>query len=180
MNDRITMYTAFLRCDLCFAGAGESGARPGREVIQFKWQLLFATEIKFTLFGGTLIMRFLPDRPEGIVRGLVISFLVLGTTTLVLANDNAGGNDKGTATFKNNCVVCHGPNGAGTALGKSLQAPDLRSAKVQKMPDAELAQTIRDGKKNMPGFKSAFSSEQIQALVKHVRELGKNGQSPHK
>jgi mono/diheme cytochrome c family protein len=55
-----------------------------------------------------------------------------------------------------------------------MQAPDLRSEDVQKQPDAELNKAISEGKNNMPAFKSTLSAEQIQALVKHVRSLGKS------
>ena len=55
--------------------------------------------------------------------------------------ENAGesGNNRMTVKFKSNCASCHGTDGAGTPLGKSMNAPDLRSAEVQKHSDAELA-----------------------------------------
>jgi mono/diheme cytochrome c family protein len=65
-------------------------------------------------------------------------------------------------------------DGSGTPLGKSMDAPDLRSEAVQKHSDAELAQIIADGKKVMPSFKKTFTEEQIRGLVQYVRELAKN------
>jgi len=76
-----------------------------------------------------------------------------------------------TATFRTKCAMCHGPDGSGSAVGKSMNVPDLRSPAVQKLPDAQLAQIISDGKGGMPSFKGSLSEDQIHALVAHVRSL---------
>jgi cytochrome c6 len=75
------------------------------------------------------------------------------------------------AIFQAKCAMCHGPNGAGSEAGKSLNVPDLRSEAVQKLSDAELAKTISDGKGGMPSFKSSLSEAQIHTLVSYVRSL---------
>jgi len=51
-----------------------------------------------------------------------------------------------SATFRTKCAMCHGPDGSGSAVGKSMNVPDLRSPAVQNLPDAQLAQIISDGK----------------------------------
>ena len=75
------------------------------------------------------------------------------------------------ATFRTKCAMCHGPDGAGSEVGKSMNVPDLRSPVVQKLPDAQLAQIIADGKGGMPSFKSSLSEDQIHDLVAHIRSL---------
>jgi mono/diheme cytochrome c family protein len=54
-----------------------------------------------------------------------------------------------------------------------MNVPDLRSPEVQKLPDAELAQVISDGKGGMPPFKGSLSEDQIRALVKQIRSMGR-------
>jgi len=76
-----------------------------------------------------------------------------------------------TATFRAKCAMCHGPDGAGSEVGKSMNVPDLRSSAIQKLPDAQLAQIISDGKGVMPPFKSSLSEEQIHSLVVYIRSL---------
>ena len=98
----------------------------------------------------------------------------------LLASMAVGADDKAKAAYKTNCVSCHGSDGSGTPLGKSMQAADLSSQQVQSKSDAELATVIHDGKNNMPGFKNTLNDEQIQGVVKYVRELGKNKQSSEK
>jgi cytochrome c6 len=78
-----------------------------------------------------------------------------------------------TATFRTKCAMCHGPDGGGSEVGKSMNVPDLRSEAIQGLADAELVQVISNGKGGMPSFKNSLSADQIQALVKHVRALAK-------
>jgi len=74
-------------------------------------------------------------------------------------------------TFRTKCAMCHGPDGAGSSVGKSMNVPDLRSSVVQDKADAELAQIISNGKGGMPAFKGSLSDDQIHALVTYVRSL---------
>ena len=106
---------------------------------------------------------------HALTRMLVLAALVL----TIGASSFAEQNDKAASAFKGNCASCHGDDGAGTALGKAMQAPDLRSEPVQKLSDTEMTKAISDGKNNMPAFKATLSADQIQSLVKHVRSLGK-------
>jgi len=79
--------------------------------------------------------------------------------------------DKAKQAFASNCKTCHGVDGAGTPIGQSLNAPDLRSEAVQKQSDAQLEAAVSDGKGNMPPFKNSLTPDQIQSLVRYVRHL---------
>ena len=96
--------------------------------------------------------------------------LTLAVASIARANPAQDGADA-SATFRTKCVMCHGPDGAGSQVGKSMNVPDLRSPAVQKLPDAQLAQIISDGKGGMPPFKSSLSEDQIHSLVVHIRTL---------
>ena len=69
-----------------------------------------------------------------------------------------------SATFRTQCAICPGQDGAGSAVGKSMNVPDLRSPVVQKLPGAELAQVISNGQGGMPPCKGSLSEDQIHAL----------------
>ena len=69
--------------------------------------------------------------------------------------------------------MCHGQDGTGSALGRSLGVADLRSRAVQEQSDAQLAAAVSGGKNNMPAFKEKLTSEQIAQLIRYVRQLGK-------
>jgi mono/diheme cytochrome c family protein len=89
----------------------------------------------------------------------------------IVRGDPGPGSAASTATFGTKCAMCHGPDGSGSAVGKSMNVPDLRSPEVQKLPDAELAQVISNGKGGMPSFKNSLSEDQIHGVVTHIRSL---------
>ncbi|MFZ1975041.1 MAG: cytochrome c [Candidatus Acidiferrales bacterium] len=76
-----------------------------------------------------------------------------------------------STTFRTKCVMCHGQDGAGSAVGQTMNVPDLRSPAVQKLSDPELARIISDGKGGMPSFKSSLSEDRIHSLVTYIRSF---------
>ena len=101
---------------------------------------------------------------------VIASVVLLLTVSTLRANP---GPDKAAmaGTFRTKCAMCHGPDGAGSSVGKSMNVPDLRSSVVQDKADSELAQIISNGKGGMPAFKSSLSDDQIHALLTYVRSL---------
>lgn len=115
---------------------------------KIRHHVMFASTTLFVLFVG-------------------LTFFVVSIVRAEPVPDSAAS----TATFRSKCAMCHGPDGAGSEVGKSMNVPDLRSPAVQKLPDAQLAQIISDGKGGMPSFKGSLSEAQIHALVAHIRSL---------
>lgn len=76
-------------------------------------------------------------------------------------------------TFKAKCAACHGADGTGSTMGKKMGAHDFTSAEVQKMSDAELTETITNGKNKMPKYGDKLKPEEIKGLVTYVRSLKK-------
>lgn len=77
------------------------------------------------------------------------------------------------ALFKSKCAMCHGPDGtASTTMGKNLGIKSYKASEVQKTSDADLKNTIINGKGKMPSYKT-LTPEQVDGLVKYIRELGK-------
>jgi cytochrome c6 len=110
-------------------------------------------------------------RTSAILTALAVAALALPGT--ILRAEGAHDNAASATLFRSKCAMCHGADGAGSEVGKSLNIPDLRSPAVQKLPNAELAEIISNGKGGMPSFKNSLSAEQIHALVMHVRSLGR-------
>ena len=111
---------------------------------------------KYVIYGAAILTGFFAG-------------LMYFTTSVV----HAGGKASGAAVtaFRTKCAMCHGPDGAGSEIGKSMNVPDLRSAAVQKLPDAELAEVIANGKGGMPSFKASLNADQIHEIVAHIRTL---------
>jgi mono/diheme cytochrome c family protein len=121
-------------------------------------------------------------------RGIMISslrnFSLLAVFALLLglgpvsaaADDSAGAN-----VYKAKCLTCHAKDGSGnTPVGKSLQSADLRSPEVQKKSDAELTESISEGKGNMPAFKTLLSEDEIHSVMGYVRTLAPKTDPPPK
>jgi mono/diheme cytochrome c family protein len=120
--------------------------------------------------------KVMKDRTERnvLIASIFLLMIFVGLTLFVasIARANpAPDSAASSATFRAKCAMCHGPDGAGSTVGKSMNVPDLRSPAVQKLPDAQLAQVISDGKGGMPPFKNSLSEDQIHSLVSYVRSL---------
>jgi mono/diheme cytochrome c family protein len=77
--------------------------------------------------------------------------------------------DSARELFARNCAACHGPSGEGKQLG-TLQVPTLREGRAAQDPDARLLSQIHDGGNGMPPFKFTLTDDQIQDLLRFVRE----------
>ncbi len=100
--------------------------------------------------------------------------VIMGVVMLLVVSAAAFAQQDGAATFKAKCVMCHGADGSGdTAMGKKVNAADLRDAKIQSKKDDELAATVNKGKNKMPAFEEKLEPEQIKAVIAFIRTLKK-------
>ncbi len=82
--------------------------------------------------------------------------------------------DDGAAIYKSKCTMCHGADGtSNTPVGKTMKAPDLTSADVQKKGSEELEKIVTNGKGKMPAYKGKLKESEIDAVVKFVLALKK-------
>lgn len=80
----------------------------------------------------------------------------------------------GAALFKGKCAMCHAADGSGsTPTGKSMKIRDLRAPEVQKQTDIQLTDVIAGGKGKMPAFGRKLTTQEIQAIIAHLRTLKK-------
>jgi mono/diheme cytochrome c family protein len=105
-----------------------------------------------------------------LLRLRVAHSLLLGLAITFFLSSSARADDSATL-YKAKCAACHGPDGAGTAVGTKLGAHDLRSPDVQKMSDAELTEIITNGKNKMPAYAKTLKPEDVKGLVAFIRSL---------
>jgi mono/diheme cytochrome c family protein len=107
--------------------------------------------------------------------------LIIGLALAFVPAAFAADESAGAAVYKAKCLTCHAKDGSGnTPVGKSLQSADLRSAEVQKKSDAELTESVSEGKGNMPAFKTLLSEDEIHSVLAYVRTLASKGDSAPK
>ena len=75
--------------------------------------------------------------------------------------------------YKSKCAGCHGADGASSAMGTKMGAHDFTTAAVQGMSDAELTDTITNGKNKMPKYGASLKPEDIKGLVAYIRTFKK-------
>jgi len=84
--------------------------------------------------------------------------------------------DLGAKVFAQRCALCHGPDGHGDGPGAAALNPKPRNfhdkAYMATRTDAQLLEVIHKGKGSMPKWEGVISDAEIQAALKHVRELG--------
>ena len=107
----------------------------------------------------------------------LVTGLLFGTVALVQAEPKAQRGDvaRGKTLFVKNCTGCHGPEGGGDGY-KFLRGPDpanLRSPSIRKKTDADLFQTIHEGRPSMPPWNTRLSQEESRDILAYVRTLGK-------
>lgn len=77
--------------------------------------------------------------------------------------------DNARELYARNCAACHGPGGEGKQVG-TLNVPALREGRAAQDPDARLLSQIHDGGNGMPPFKFTLTDDEIQELLRFVRE----------
>jgi len=82
---------------------------------------------------------------------------------LVLAS--AARAEDAAALYQAKCKMCHGADGKGTSVGKTMGAPDLTATKLSA---ADAAKVIESGKGKMTPYKGKLSDAEIKALGEYV------------
>jgi mono/diheme cytochrome c family protein len=75
--------------------------------------------------------------------------------------------------YTSKCAGCHGSDGTGSAMGKTMGAHDFTSTEVQQMSDSQLSGIITSGKGKMPAYGKSLKPDDIKGLVAYIRTLKK-------
>jgi mono/diheme cytochrome c family protein len=102
-------------------------------------------------------------RTSRLLGGLVFGLLTGLGVTLYATQEHP------SEVFKEYCAKCHGEDGkAQTARGKKMNARNFTDIEWQESEsDAELIESVTEGKDDMPPFGKQLSKEQIESLVKN-------------
>ncbi len=78
--------------------------------------------------------------------------------------------EDGAALFQAKCKMCHGADGKGSAVGKSMGAKDLTALTITA---ADAARVVENGKGKMMPFKGKLSGAEIEAVAAFAAGLRK-------
>jgi mono/diheme cytochrome c family protein len=105
-----------------------------------------------------------------------VLFILQATKTEARMNVPTSMPGDAKTTFDAQCSKCHGKDGRAKSLhAKHVHARDMTDASWQnEVSDERLFNSITKGKgKNMPAFGKKLSEDQIDALVRYVRQFKK-------
>jgi cytochrome c6 len=77
------------------------------------------------------------------------------------------------AVYGQNCAICHGDAGKGGTVdieGKKLKVPSLVEGHALKGTDEHYVKQITKGGEGMPAFKDKLKPEEINELVRYIRQ----------
>lgn len=102
-------------------------------------------------------------RGSRLLGGLGFGLLVGWGLTLYASEDHP------SDLFKEYCAKCHGEDGkADTPRGKKMKARDFTDIEWQQSTgDANLFDSVTNGKEDMPPFGKKLTKEQIEGLIKN-------------
>ena len=81
--------------------------------------------------------------------------------------------------FRQNCAICHGPEGEGKTLYDGRQVPNLRDGDFKYKTDEEIYHHIAEGGNGMTPFRGHLTEREINLMVRFVQdELRAGKQSP--
>src|SRR5512133_1479639 len=94
------------------------------------------------------------------MKRIAIALAALAFSGAAVAAEGAAG------LYAGKCKACHGQDGKGTAVGKKMGSPDLSALNKS---EAEIANSIANGKGKMAAYKGKLTDEEIQSLAKFVK-----------
>jgi len=88
----------------------------------------------------------------------------------------ANSKEYGASLFRQNCVICHGPEGEGRTLDTGLVVPNMREGPLLKKQTREdIRQQISDGGNGMPPFRLMLSQREIDLMTDFVVKVRSGG-----
>ena len=82
----------------------------------------------------------------------------------------ADSTDYEATLFRQNCAICHGPEGEGKTIDDGTVVPSLRSGEFKAVSEAQIYTQIADGGNGMLPFRRQLTDREIKLLVKLIRE----------
>lgn len=105
--------------------------------------------------------------------GVFVVFAVIGTSCFRSAETKRYVISESKAyeasLFRQNCAICHGPEGEGKILDDGKQIPNLRDGNFKYRTDNEIYRHIAEGGNGMTPFRGQLTEREIKMMVAFVQ-----------
>jgi mono/diheme cytochrome c family protein len=100
-------------------------------------------------------------------------FAVIGVTACINSPQKksfviADSKSYGASIFRQNCAICHGPEGHGRTLDNGTKVPSLREGELKMLTPAAIANQIANGGNGMPPFRNTLTQREQQIMTDFV------------
>jgi len=82
----------------------------------------------------------------------------------------AAGKDYEASIFRQNCAICHGPEGEGRKLDDGTVVPNMRFGELKFHTEPEIYKQIADGGNGMPPFRDQLTQRELEMMAKFVHD----------
>lgn len=82
--------------------------------------------------------------------------------------DIAGSKTYEASLFRQNCAICHGPEGEGRTLDDGKQIPNIRDGEHKFTTETEIYKHIAEGGNGMTPFRDQLSERELRMMVDFV------------
>src|SRR5688500_6029370 len=113
----------------------------------------------------------------GMFRAKVFAIIVFAAIATVACFDSgpqeysiAQSKELEASLFRQNCAICHGPEGEGRTLDDGKMVPNLREGEFKYRTDAEIYRHISEGGNGMVPFRGQLTDREINLMVRFVRD----------
>ncbi len=110
---------------------------------------------------------------NGIKIGVIACFAVFGLAACFSSDPDhfviADSKAYEATLYRQNCAICHGPEGDGKTLEDGVVVPSLRVGEFKARTETEVYKQIADGGNGMLAFRSLLSDREIRLLTDMVR-----------
>ena len=72
--------------------------------------------------------------------------------------------------FRQNCAICHGPEGEGKTLEDGRRIPNLREGEFKYKTDEQIYRHISEGGNGMTPFRGQLTDREINMMVRFVQD----------
>ena len=79
-------------------------------------------------------------------------------------------NAQEASLFRQNCAICHGPEGEGRTLSDGRVVPNMREGELKFRSEADLYKQISEGGNGMLPFRDMLSKRELDLLVKWIHD----------
>lgn len=70
--------------------------------------------------------------------------------------------------FRQNCAICHGPEGEGKTLDDGKIVPSLREGELKKITEADIYRQIAEGGNGMTQFRDQLTERELKLMTDFV------------